>query len=91
MPNFIDYTKYYGEKSFEEVPFNDIDALILAELSYLNFSDVSDELPNTIENISKSYFYVVTKEKLKVRKMFISMPIIYLDMLKHLQDLKILK
>ena len=68
MPNFIDYTKYYGEKSFEEVPFNDIDALILAELSYLNFSDVSDELPNTIENISKSYFYVVTKEKIKSKK-----------------------
>lgn len=68
MPNFIDYTKYYGEKSFEEVPFNDIDALILAELSYLNFSDVSDELPNTIENISKSYFYVVTNEKIKSKK-----------------------
>lgn len=68
MPNFIDYTKYYGEKSFEEVPFNDIDALILAELSYLNFSDVSNELPNTIENISKSYFYVVTKEKIKSKK-----------------------
>ena len=48
MPNFIDYTKYYGDKSFEEVPFNDIDALILAELSYLNLSDVSDEFPNTV-------------------------------------------
>ena len=56
MPNFIDYTKYYGDKSFEEVPFNDIDALILAELSYLNLSDVSDEFPNTIEKISKSYY-----------------------------------
>ena len=64
MPNFIDYTKYYGDKSFEEVPFNDIDALILAELSYLNLSDVSDEFPNTIEKISKSYFYVVTNERI---------------------------
>ena len=68
MPNFIDYTKYYGDKSFEEVPFNDIDALILAELSYLNLSDVSDEFPNTIEKISKSYFYVVTNEKIKNKK-----------------------
>ena len=28
MANFIDYCKYYGDKSFSEVPFNDVDALI---------------------------------------------------------------
>ena len=31
MPNIIDYAKYYGIRTFEEVPFNDIDALILDE------------------------------------------------------------
>lgn len=68
MPNIIDYTKYYGTKTFEEVPFNDIDALILAKLSYLNFSDVKSFFPNTIEQISKEYFYVMTNEKIKGKK-----------------------
>lgn len=65
MANFIDYCKYYGDKDFNEVPFNDVDALILAELSYLNFSEVISILPNTIENVSKAYFSVVTNEKIK--------------------------
>lgn len=65
MANFIDYCKYYGDKDFTEVPFNDVDALILAELSYLNFSEVISSLPNTIENISKVYFNIVTNDKIK--------------------------
>ncbi len=68
MPNIVDYAKYYGTKTFEEVPFNDIDALILGKLSYLNFSDVKESLPNTIENISKAYFYSMTNEKVKNKK-----------------------
>ncbi len=68
MPNIIDYSKYYGTKTFSEVPFNDIDALILAKLSYLNFSEVKNLLPSTIEKVSKDYFYVVTNEKVKNKK-----------------------
>ncbi len=68
MPNIIDYAKYYGPKTFEEIPFNDVDALILGKLSYLNFSDVKELLPNTIENISKAYFYSMTNEKVKNKK-----------------------
>lgn len=68
MANFIDYCKYYGDKSFSEVPFNDVDALILAELSYLNFSEVISTLPNTIEKVSRNYFNVVTNEKIKSKK-----------------------
>lgn len=68
MANFIDYCKYYGDKSFSEVPFNDVDALILAELSYLNFSEVISTLPNTIEKVSRTYFNIVTNEKIKSKK-----------------------
>ena len=68
MPNIIDYAKYYGIRTFEEVPFNDIDALILGKLSYLNFSEVKDSFPNTIEKISKDYFYVMTNQKIKSKK-----------------------
>lgn len=34
--NINGYIKKYGTKSFKEQPFNDVDALILAELSYVN-------------------------------------------------------
>ena len=64
MPNIIDYAKYYGIRTFEEVPFSDIDALILGKLSYLNFSEVKDSFPNTIDKISKDYFYVMTNQKI---------------------------
>lgn len=39
--NIYDYVKKYGEKTFDEMPFNDIDNLVFSELSYLNYSDTS--------------------------------------------------
>ena len=35
--NIIGYVKKLGEKSFKEFPFNEVDALIFSELSYINF------------------------------------------------------
>ena len=35
--NIIGYVKKFGEKSFKEFPFNEVDALIFSELSYINF------------------------------------------------------
>lgn len=68
MANIIDYTKYYGDKTFDEVPFNDVDALILAEIAYLNYTDVVNILPNTIENVGRAYFKVMTNERIKNKK-----------------------
>ena len=34
--NINSYIRYFGNKTFEENPFNDVDALILAEFSYIN-------------------------------------------------------
>lgn len=34
--NMISYLKRYGNKSFEEVPFNEVDSLILSQIGYLN-------------------------------------------------------
>ncbi len=42
MDNIIDYAKYIKDKTFSEKPFNDIDALIFAELAYVNFSLVTE-------------------------------------------------
>ncbi len=67
MANIIEYVKYYRNITFEELPFNEVDALILADLSYLNFDDCIQELPVTIEEVANNYFPKMTKEKLKTR------------------------
>ena len=40
MTNILDYIKWRGDLSFEKDPLNDIDALIFARLSYLDFSKI---------------------------------------------------
>ena len=35
--NIVQYVKQYGNKKFSEFPFNEVDALIFSELSYMNF------------------------------------------------------
>lgn len=37
MENIIDYVKTYGQNSFAQKPFNEVDSLVLSQLSYLNF------------------------------------------------------
>ena len=37
MANIIDYIKWRGDLTFEQDAFNEIDALILSQISYLNF------------------------------------------------------
>lgn len=46
----IDYLKKYGDQSFAEMPMNEVDSLILCQLSYLKFDgmvpDVSENSPS---------------------------------------------
>ena len=41
--NIISYVRRFGHKSFSELPFNDVDGLILSQLSYVNFHLVTPE------------------------------------------------
>ena len=43
MANLSDYVQWRGDLSFEVRPFNKIDALVLCQLSYLNFSSIIPE------------------------------------------------
>lgn len=43
MANILDYIDWRGDISFETSPFNTVDALILAQLSYLPFEGVLEE------------------------------------------------
>lgn len=43
MANIIDYMLWRGDLDFKIDPFNEVDNLILSELSYLNFSGIIDK------------------------------------------------
>lgn len=69
MANIVDYVKYYGNKTFEEVAFNDVDALIFSQLSYVQLSDflTKDIMPISISDLGKLYFEKVKPADMKGR------------------------
>ena len=56
MANLFDYVKKYGNESFLEKSFNDIDNLVFSSLSYLDFSKTEiNKNSCTLEYIGKEY------------------------------------
>lgn len=58
MTNLFDYLKWRGDLSFEADSFNQIDALLFAQISYIDFSDLlSNKILNaiTIEELAESF------------------------------------
>ena len=60
--NIIGYVKKFGKYSFKELPFNDIDALIFAELSYLNIHMIIKgkkfkQLKNIVIKDKKAFYH----------------------------------
>jgi len=47
--NIIDYLKINGHKSFSKLPFNEIDALVLAQLSYLEYNKIHTSFEDVID------------------------------------------
>ena len=40
MANLLDYLDWRGDLTLEQAPFNEVDNLILAELSFVDFRDI---------------------------------------------------
>ncbi len=38
--NILDYIDRYAEATFEQVPFNEVDAMLFAELAYVNLENI---------------------------------------------------
>lgn len=53
MPNIIKYIKNYGNKTFYEKEFNELDNLVFSSLSYLDFSNIVSKKKDKI-SISKA-------------------------------------
>ena len=67
MANIIDYIDWRGDLGFECAPFNDVDALILAQLSYLPFDGIlTDDVTMTVREISEHFIPEKIPEKLRI-------------------------
>ena len=53
MANILEYIKEYGNITFQEEKFNEIDNLIFSRLSYLPFEDIKIEEKETFETIAQ--------------------------------------
>ena len=63
--DFFDYVKYYGDYTFEEKGFNEVDNVILSMLAYVDYSGIVSEgnkEKKTINEVAKEYFAKYTKK-----------------------------
>ena len=63
--NIFDYAKYYGDYTFKDRPFNEIDNLVFSSLAYIDFNNVVSESRKTI---SIENAYKLFKDTYKPRK-----------------------
>ena len=54
MKNIIDYIKEYGNLTLEEYPFNNVDSLILSQISYIKFENSSIDIESEIHLLSEA-------------------------------------
>lgn len=50
--NIIDFVKLNGDKTFNELPFNEVDGLVFAQLAYLNYSNISTSFDDVIDTMN---------------------------------------
>ena len=66
MTNLFNYVEKYGDKTFKEKKFNDIDNIVFSTLSYLNFTSTSiNKSKYTLELIGKEYINKNKYRKIK--------------------------
>jgi len=76
MANIEDYLDWRGDIDFDTDPFNEVDNLILAELSYTDFEGIigkkvqSYEAAVPIADVCEKYFSIHTKQELEERVAF---------------------
>ena len=67
MATIFDYLNWRGDISFNEDPFNEVDNLILAELTYTQFDGLTGEdgEPVTIEEVREGFFGTHDRTEIK--------------------------
>lgn len=90
MSNIYNYIDKYGNKTFDEEPFNLIDSAIFACLSYANLDGIVSNKRKkiSIEEAAKIYFNKYTKKQIKNNITAVSIAIKLLDKLKDKRRFK---
>lgn len=65
MANIFDYIKKYGDKTFEEKTFNEVDNLIFSSLSYIDYKNILISKKITIQECAEIFFDKYTKKEIK--------------------------
>ena len=69
--NIYDYINWRGDLSFEQDPFNAMDALLFACISYVDFNGIIPEEGSiTMEEATDVYFQIHTQEEIEADKSF---------------------
>ncbi len=70
MRNLFYYLKQYGNLSFKENPFNEVDSLILCQISYLNLENYlsQDDEMNLVEILNEKNYEILIKETFSPKK-----------------------
>ncbi len=98
MNSLAEYVKNYGNKSFEESPFNEVDALVLSQLSYVDFSAIvckfDSDVEITLKDAAYQFFYLHNEDELKEKISIVykaSMLLSQCAETKRYNDIKLLK
>lgn len=66
MSNINDYIAAYGSKNFEEVPFNEVDALIFSQLIYTDFSGLvckfDSDVKISLKEVAEEFFNLYSED-----------------------------
>lgn len=69
MADLTQYIEKYGDYTFSEKAFNEIDALLFSQLAYVNYSGLVCKFDSDVETelseISRQFFYLHNKEDIK--------------------------
>lgn len=68
MPNINNYIDEYGAKTFREMPFNEVDALIFSQLSYVDYSAIVGKFDSdseiSLKETASVFFSLYDDEKI---------------------------
>ena len=64
MKNMLDYIEKYGNYSFKEKPFNEIDNLIFSQLAYTDFKNIADKQSVSLLKGAKLFFAMYTQQEI---------------------------
>ncbi len=69
MYDLMHYIEEYGDYTFEEEKFNEIDALLFSQLAYVNYSAIvckfDSDVETDLQEVSRQFFYLYNDDDIK--------------------------